>query len=198
MKLLVFYCTNENGYINHIQRELNVSQINLKTVNSDRASLPGAPYSYEAYDATDVGIPYDQRMYRMKGFNWTENLDLFIPLSIHGNLFNVLEPTVQNSTLPGTFAEFIGNEDKGGNYATRYLKIPSSVKVILVEEISCDVNKDKCEYRIRKGSFSDIITKDMLEDSDYHKASRVLAFGERGEYKNIVIFNFKREHNVHK
>lgn len=193
----IIYCTSQNGYLNYIQRELNISKINEKTSSSYRPSLSEIPYSTAAYNAASSGIPYDQRPYPVKGYSQTMNLELFIPLSFSNNMMKILMPYKKGSTLMGSFEDFIGNEEKMEVWQ-RYIGInQSKIKIMVVTEKSCDVEHDNCNFEVRPGTVEDIITADSFGNYDYHKASRIYSYSIKGDYSILVVMNLTEKHNTY-
>ncbi|MBU5451002.1 S-layer homology domain-containing protein [Acetivibrio sp. MSJd-27] len=193
----IIYCISQNGYLHHIQRELNISKINEKTASSYRPSLSEIPYGTAAYNASSSGIPYDQRPYPVKGYSQTMNLELFIPLSFSNNILKIMEPYRKGTTIIGSFEDFIGNEEKKEVWE-RYIGInQSKLKIMVVTEKNCDIEHDNCSFEVHPGTVEDIITADSFGNYDYHKASRIYSYSVKGDYNIFVVMNLTEKHNTH-
>ena len=187
--------TLSGRYIDHIQRDVNLSLINDKRVSSYRASLPGNPYLATAFQSGNTGIPYDQRNYPVRNsYRETMNLELFIPMTLRGETIKMLIPYSPGTTTMGFLKEFISAQNIN-ECQIKFVKLnPSTLKVMIVEETECDVHNDNCKYHIRPGSLDDVIYAETISDGNYNKASRIYSYSIHGAYDTFVVFNLTEKH----
>ncbi len=182
---------SENGYLTHIQRDLDLSKINEKSVSSFRPAAPQTAYGNNVYTATNIGFPFDQRNLVMNdNLDNTYQCELMMPIRISGKYMYVGLPTNEDGTALGTFGVYINKGYEG--LFNKYILLNDTMKITVVEETFYNKATGESRVKIRNGDISDIKTSIMYGDKE---SSRLYAYGVSGKYTQMVILNLQPEHN---
>ncbi len=194
----VIYINVAGGYLTHLNRDLDISKINDKSVSGYHSVGAYNPY-YATNASIYMNVPYDIRNSKVTyDYGSTYVMDLAIPYSVSGNIMVLKKPAASGASQLGsigymTYREYI-ESNGGGELISKFIDY-TKAGITVVEEISHSASGE-CEYKVREGSISDIrFMNGYSEAEGLYKASRVFTYDEQGNVTGIIILNLLEEHN---